>query len=91
MAEVRRTKLCDDNYVFFSGGFSVLLVVDAENLCQSLILAPIKEYSLHASVGKLFTFSLEFLTSFAALSVDLASIDYFRSVDRRHKTKTMQN
>jgi len=30
--------------------------------------------------------SLEFLTSFAAFSTDLASIDYFRSVDRRHDT-----
>jgi cobyrinic acid a,c-diamide synthase len=39
--------------VLFREGFSVVLVVDAENLCQSLILATIKKYSLYASVVKL--------------------------------------
>jgi len=60
----------------------VVLVVDVENLCQSSILAAIKEFSLYATVRvvKLVVFILpEFLTSFAAFSADLASIDYFRS------------
>lgn len=81
MTEVRRTRLCNDAYVFFRHGFSVVLVVDAENLCQSLILAAIKEYSLYSGVVKLVIILLEFLTSFAAFSADLASIDNFRSVD----------
>jgi hypothetical protein len=42
-------------------------------------------------VVKLVIILLEFLMRFAALSADLASIDYFRSVDRRHETKIMQN
>ena len=91
MAEVRRIRLCDDTYVFFCDGFFVILVVDAENLCPSLILAAFKEYSLYASVVKLVIIPLEFRTSFAAFSADVASIDYFRSVDRRHETKIMQN
>ena len=77
--------------MFLHEGFSVVLVVDAENLCPSLILAVIKEYFLYASVVKLVIILLEFLMRFAALSADLASIDYFRSVDRRHETKIMQN
>ena len=36
------TRLCDDAYVFFRDSYSVVLVVDTENLCQSLILAAIK-------------------------------------------------
>jgi len=66
MAEVQRTRLCDDAYVFFRDSFSVVLVVDAKNLCQSLILAAIKEYCLYASVVKLVIIYLEFLASFAA-------------------------
>ena len=56
----------------------MVLVVDVENLCQSFILAAIKEYSLFAtaSVVKLVVIILpEFLTSFAAFSADLASIE----------------
>ena len=84
MAEVRRTRLCNDGYVFFRDGFSVVLVVDAENLCQSSILAAIKEYPHYASVVNLPIILLEFLAKSAAFSADLASIDYHRSVDRRH-------
>ena len=43
------------------------------------------------SVIKLIIILLEFLMSFAAFGADLASIDNLRSVDRRHKTKIMQN
>ena len=43
MAEVRRTRLRDDAYVFFHDSYSVVLIVDAEDLCQSLIFAAIKE------------------------------------------------
>ena len=63
---------------------------DAKNLCQSLILAAIKEYSLNASAVKLIIL-LEILTSFAAFAADLASIHNFRSVVRRHETKINQN
>src|SRR6218665_3127820 len=59
--------------------------------CQSLILSTIKEYSLYSRVVKLVTILLEFLTIFPAFSADLASIDYFRPVDRRHETNIMQN
>jgi len=76
MAEVQRTRLCDDAYVFFHDHFSVVLVVDAKNLCQSLILAAIKEYSLYTSVVKLVIIHLDFLASFTAFSVDLALINY---------------
>jgi len=76
MAEVRRTRLCGDAYVFFRDSFSVVLVVNAKNLCQSLILVAIKEYSLYAGVVKLVIIQLEFLASFAAFSVDLALINY---------------
>ena len=69
----------------------MVLVIDAENLCQSLILSTIKEYSLYAIVVKLVTIQLEFLTIFPALSADLASIDYFGPVDRRHETKIGEN
>ncbi len=61
MAEVLRTWLCDDAYVFFRDGFSVVLVVNAENLCQSVILAAIKEYSLYANVVKLIIIRWSFL------------------------------
>src|SRR6218665_1627181 len=70
---------------------SVVLVIDAENLCQSLILSTIKEYFRYPRVVKLVIIQLEFLTIFPAFSADLASIDYFRPVDRRHETKIMQN
>ena len=90
MAEVRRTRLCDDTYVFFRDDFSVVLVVDAENLYQSLILAAIKEYSLYASVVKLVIIPLKFLTSLCCvLGGSIPSIDYFTSVDRGHETKIM--
>jgi len=72
----------------------VVLVVEIENLSESFMLAAIKEYSLYATVNvvKLFVIILpEFLTIFAAFLVDLASIDYFRSVERRHENKIMQN
>ena len=91
VAEVGRTRLCDNAYVFFRESLSVVLVIDAENLCQGLILSTIKEYSLYAMVVKLVTIQLEFLTIFPAFSADLASIDYFRPVDRRHETKIVQN
>ena len=82
--------LCDDVCVlpwwFFCGGCA-----DAKNLCQSLILAAIKEYPLNASVVKLSVILLEILTSFAAFAGNLASIHNFRSVDRRHETKINQN
>src|SRR6218665_1197779 len=69
----------------------VVLVIDVENLCQSLILSTIKEYYLYARVVKLVTIQLVFLTIFPAFSADLASIDYFIPVDRRYETKIMQN
>jgi len=50
VGEVRKTRLCDDAYVFFRYGFSVVLVVDVKNLCQSFMLAAIKEYSLYAKM-----------------------------------------
>src|SRR6218665_1076636 len=59
--------------------------------CISLILSTIKKYYLYARVVKLVTIQLEFLTIFPAFSADLASIFYFRPVDRRRKTKIMQN
>src|SRR6218665_1905696 len=52
--------------------------------CVSLILSTTKEYYLYARVVKLVTIQLKFLTIFPAFSADLASIDYFRPVDRRH-------
>ena len=70
---------------------SVVLVIDDENLCQSLILSNIKEYSLYARLVELVTILLEFLTIFPAFSADLASMDYFRPIDRRQETKIMQN
>ena len=86
----RRNWLCDDICVlpwwYFCGSGA-----DAKKLCQSLILAAIKEYSLNASVVKLIIILLEILTSFAAFAADLASIHNFRSVDRRHETKINQN
>ena len=54
-------------------------------------LQPSKKYSLYASVIKLIIILLEFLRSFVVFSADLASIDYFRSVDRWLDTKIMQN
>src|SRR6218665_235408 len=77
--------------MFFRESLSVVLVIDAENLCQSLILSTIKEYSLYAIVVKLVTIQLEFVTIFPALSADLASTDYFEPVDRRHETKIGEN
>src|SRR6218665_1077608 len=79
------------DYVFFRESLSVVLVMDADNLCQSLILSTIKEYFLYAIVVKLVTILLEFFTTFPAFSADLASIDYFRPVDRRHLAKIVQN
>ena len=69
----------------------MVFVIDADNLCQSLILSTIKEYSLYSRVVQLVIIQLEFLTIFPEFSADLASIDYFRPVDRRHETKIMQN
>ena len=75
--------LCDDMCVlqwwYFYGSCA-----DAKNVCQSLILEAIKEYSLNARAVKLIIMVLEILTSFAAFAADLASIHKFRSVDRRH-------
>src|SRR6218665_1552260 len=81
--------MCSSVRVFQT--LSVVLVIDAENVCQNLILSTIKEYYLYARVVKLVTIQLKFLTIFPAFSANLASIDYFRPVDRRHETKIMQN
>ena len=69
-------KTSGNAYVFFRESLSVVhvLVIDAENLCQSFILSTIKEYSLYAIVVKLLTIQLEFITIFSAFSTDLASI-----------------
>ena len=81
--------LCDDICVlpwwYFCGSGA-----DGKHLCQSLILAAIKEYSLNASVFKLIIILLEILASFAAFPADLASIHNFRSVDRRHEIEINQ-
>jgi len=58
---------------------------------RTSVLSTIKEYSLYAIVVKPVTIQLEFLTIFPALSADLASIDYFGPVDRRHETKIGEN
>ena len=59
----------------------MVLVIDAENLCQSLILSTIKEYSLYAIVVKLVTIQLEFLTIFLrSRRILLRSITLDRSI-----------
>src|SRR6218665_1690977 len=77
-------KTSGNAYVFFRESLSVVhvLVIDAENLCQSLIFSTIKEYSLYSIVVKLLTVQLEFITIFPAFSADLALIDYSNPLDR---------